>query len=135
MNSALDAMVEDLVRFWRSFQVDRIVEAVIEKGTAAAAEAARKLAQRERDAVHGAVRAEIEKLVPKSLIPKAPRCARCEKSLADAPSLNYRGGQFIRLSRSDYRTYSAAVRCYASEIGFRGIRSWPEVTDEKDGRT
>lgn len=176
MNSALDAMVEKLVKFWRSFQVDRIVETVIEKGTAAAADAAGKLTQRERDAVHGAVRAEIEKLVPKSLNPRGTGIARYEKplrrigwgapadrplpedldraltelgalrdvlvhragrvddkALAEAPSLKYREGQFIRISRSDYRTYSAAVRCYASEIVFRAIRSWPEVTDEKDG--
>jgi hypothetical protein len=26
-----------------------------------------------------------------------------------------------------------AIRCFAHEISFRGIRNWPEVTDEADG--
>lgn len=53
--------------------------------------------------------------------------------MRDAPTLPYRRGQLVRVSRDDYRRYSSAIRCYASEISFRGIRSWPEVTDEQDG--
>jgi hypothetical protein len=52
-----------------------------------------------------------------------------EKALAEAPTLDYKVGGFVRISRSDYRTYSAAVRCYALEISFRPMRSWPGVTD------
>lgn len=39
----------------------------------------------------------------------------------------------MRIFREDFRQYSAAIRCYAQEISFRGIRGWPEVTDERDG--
>ncbi len=54
-------------------------------------------------------------------------------ALGQAPTLHYRKGQFVRISRDDYRRYSAAIRCYAQEISFRGVRGWPEVTDERDG--
>ncbi len=55
------------------------------------------------------------------------------RAMREAPTLPYRRGQLVRVSRDDYRRYSSAIRCYASEICFRGIRSWPEVTDEQDG--
>lgn len=57
------------------------------------------------------------------------------RALTNAPSLvrRYEEGQLVRISREDYRKYSAAVRCYAAEIQFRSIRSWPEVSDEEDG--
>ena len=56
-----------------------------------------------------------------------------ERALHQAPSLRYQDGEFVRMSGNDYRTYSAAIRCYAAEIVFRSIRDWPEVSDEKDG--
>lgn len=52
-----------------------------------------------------------------------------ERALSQAPTLSYAVGEFVRLSGSNYRTYSAAVCCYAQEVSFRGIRNWPEVTD------
>lgn len=55
------------------------------------------------------------------------------KSLQQAPSLRYEDGALVRISAEDYRKYSAAVRCYAAEIIFRSIRSWPEASDENDG--
>jgi len=55
------------------------------------------------------------------------------RAMRQAPTLPYRRGELVRVSRDDYRRYSSAIRCYASEIPFRGIRSWPEVTDEQDG--
>ncbi len=61
------------------------------------------------------------------LIHKAGRVD--EKALEQAPSLSYEKDQFVRISGDDYRRFSAAIRCYASEIQFRVIRGWPEVND------
>lgn len=55
------------------------------------------------------------------------------KALEQAPSLLYGDGELVRISESDYRTYSAAIRCYSQEVLFRSVRHWPEATDEKDG--
>lgn len=55
------------------------------------------------------------------------------RAMREAPTLPYRNGQLVRASRDDYRRYSSAIRCYAAEISFRGIRNWREVTDEDDG--
>lgn len=54
------------------------------------------------------------------------------KALEQAPSLRYQEGQLIRVSADDFRTYSAAIRCYAMEVQFRPMRNWPEVS-ESDG--
>lgn len=54
------------------------------------------------------------------------------RAMREAPTLRYRRGQLVRVSRDDYRRYSSAIRCYGHEIAFRGIRSWPEVSDERD---
>jgi hypothetical protein len=53
------------------------------------------------------------------------------KALQQAPSLSgrYGEGDFVRLRRHDYRTYSAAIRCYGQDVAMRPMRSWPEVTD------
>ena len=56
-----------------------------------------------------------------------------EVAIKQAPTLRYGTGELVRISREDYRRYSAAIRCYAQEISFRGIRGWPEVIDERDG--
>jgi hypothetical protein len=56
-----------------------------------------------------------------------------QRALQQAPWLPYRDGELVRISRTDYRKYSAAIRCYAAEIIFRSFRRWPEVSDEKDG--
>lgn len=56
-----------------------------------------------------------------------------ERALQQAPSLPYQDGDLVRLTDEDYCKYSAALRCYAAEISFRSIRSWPEASDEKNG--
>jgi hypothetical protein len=53
-----------------------------------------------------------------------------DQALKQAPSLRYQDGDLVRVSADDYRTYSAAIRCYASEIVFRSIRSWAGVSDD-----
>lgn len=55
------------------------------------------------------------------------------RALKQAPSLRYEDGELIRISGDEYRTYSAAVRCYAAEITFRPIRHWPEASDAEHG--
>ena len=55
-----------------------------------------------------------------------------DRALEQAPSLRYREGQFVRITSAEFRMYSAAIACYAHEIWFRIIRSWPEVS-ESDG--
>jgi hypothetical protein len=57
------------------------------------------------------------------------------RALKKAPSLGarYKDGDLVRINREDYRTYSAAVRCYAQEILYRPLRHWPEASDEKHG--
>jgi hypothetical protein len=52
-------------------------------------------------------------------------------ALGQAPSLarRYKDGDFIRLSSHDYRTYSAAIRCYGQDVAMRPMHSWPEVSD------
>lgn len=55
------------------------------------------------------------------------------KALQQAPTLRYAEGEFVRVSAAEYRTYSAAIRCYSAEIWFRSIRSWPETNDDEHG--
>ncbi len=54
------------------------------------------------------------------------------KALEQAPSLagRYREGQLVRLTREDYRRYTAAIRCYGQDVAMRPMRSWPNVTDD-----
>lgn len=57
------------------------------------------------------------------------RAARVDRqALKQAPSLPYKDGELVRISDDQYRTYSAAVRCYASEVTFRPMRGWPEAS-------
>ncbi len=176
MNSALDAMVEELVKHWRAFHVERIADEMLAKGHKAAGDAVQRVDARALATVEEVVREEVDRIVPKALKPKGSGTARYEKplrrvgwgapadrpipddlsaaltelgalrdvlvhragrvdeaALEQAPTLRYRAGQFVRISREEYRRYSAAIRCYAQEISFRGMRGWPEVTDERDG--
>jgi hypothetical protein len=57
------------------------------------------------------------------------------RALRAAPSLRrrYEDGELVRISRDDYRTYSAAVRCYAREILYRPLRGSPAADDERHG--
>jgi hypothetical protein len=43
------------------------------------------------------------------------------RALEQAPSLTYADGAFVRLDRTDYRRYSAALRCYGAEIVRRAM--------------
>jgi hypothetical protein len=54
-----------------------------------------------------------------------------EKALKQALSLRsrYQDGELARLSDEDYRTYSAAIRCYGAEIIHRLWRKWPDLLD------
>ncbi len=54
------------------------------------------------------------------------------KALEQAPSLaaRYEEGQLVRLTREDYRRYTAAIRCYGQDVAMRPMRSWPNVTDD-----
>jgi hypothetical protein len=54
------------------------------------------------------------------------------KALEQAPSLaaRYQEGQLVRLTREDYRRYTAAIRCYGQDVAMRPMRSWPNVTDD-----
>lgn len=62
------------------------------------------------------------------------RAARVdERAKAQAPTLPYEQGELVRLSDENYRTYSAAIRCYGHEVVYRSFRRWPEVSDQEDG--
>jgi hypothetical protein len=64
------------------------------------------------------------------------RAGRIDKrALKAAPSLRgrYRDGELIRVTREDYRIYSAAVRCYAMEVLYRPLRSSPAADDATHG--
>ena len=54
------------------------------------------------------------------------------KALEQAPSLTarYRKDQLVRLTREDYRRYTAAIRCYGQDVAMRPMRNWPNVTDD-----
>lgn len=58
-----------------------------------------------------------------------------EKALKQAPSLrqSYKDGDLVRLSSEDYRTYSAAMRCYGAEVIHRLWRktSTPVAPEEE----
>ncbi len=57
-----------------------------------------------------------------------------EKALKQAPSLrsSYKDGELVRLSDQDYRTYSAALRCYGAEVIHRLWRKWPNLIDPEE---
>jgi hypothetical protein len=64
------------------------------------------------------------------------RAARVdEDALEKASSLRERfvEGQLIRLSGEDFRTYSAAIRCYGAEVIHRFYRRWPDLADPEGG--
>lgn len=175
--SALDAMVENLLKSWRSFRVMRVVDEMMATAASKVPAAAQAVDPEALDAI----REVLTTRVAKKALGKAPALRdsgpdRYERLLAkiglhapedrplpqglvdaltelnvlrnvlmhragriDLPAMNsartlsYKRGQLVRVDRDDYRRYSAAVHCYGQEITFRGIRAWPEVTDEADG--
>ena len=58
-----------------------------------------------------------------------------QKALDQAPTLSYQDGEFVRISGDDYRLYSAAIRCYATEIQFRPLQGWAEADKYKPDLT
>ena len=176
MTSALDAMVEELVKHWREVLVERIARHVLDKSRERAGATWNAADSRVLEAVEDVIGREAERMVPSALRPAGKGTERYEKPLArigleapadrpipldldaalaelgalrdvlvhragrvderalrHAPDLPYEAGQLVRLSRQDYRRYSAAVRCYAQEICYRGIRNWPETSEEEHG--
>lgn len=53
-----------------------------------------------------------------------------DRALAAATTLRYEEGQLVRVTRADYRTYSAAARCYASEIEYRVFRTALQLSED-----
>jgi hypothetical protein len=171
MNSALDAMVEELVDFWRPRLAELLVTRLYDS-IQATADAAGKPSPHTRDEIAELVRkkqpkrsrlrgsgvgryepllaqigfaAPADRPIPRDLDVALTelgalrdvlvhRAGRVDaRALKQAPTLNLALGAFVRVGSDDFRRYSAALRCYAQEIGFRGIRNWPEVSDEEHG--
>jgi hypothetical protein len=81
MNSALDAMVEELVKHWRRFRVERIADHVLAKRRGEAGDAIGSVDAATLAAVEDVVRREAERLVPAALKPRGSGIARYEKPL------------------------------------------------------
>jgi hypothetical protein len=170
MNSALDAMVEELVDFWRPRLVDLLVTRLYDVAQASTKAAGKPSPT--RDEIGDLVRkkqprrgrlkgsgisryepllaeigfaAPVDRPIPRDLdialtelgalrdvlVHRAGRIDA--RALKQAPTLQLALGAFVRVGSDDFRRYSAALRCYAQEIGFRGIRTWPEVSDGEHG--
>lgn len=58
-----------------------------------------------------------------------------EKAFEKASSLRERfeEGELVRLSGEDFRTYSAAIRCYGAKVIHRFYRRWPDLSDPDGG--
>ncbi len=181
LNSALDAMVENLAKSWRAFRIRHAATEMMknarEEMTKHTNEAGRQfLADLDHQTLallDEHMRGRLEEVIPEAHVPRGAGAKRYEKSLKQigwaappdrpippdldatlrelnslrdvwvhragrvdppalkkAPTLKYKPGQFVRISRSDYRRYSAAVRCYAEEITFRPIRGWAQVSED-----
>lgn len=72
MTSALDAMVEELVKHWRRFHVERIADDIIAKGQEAAGHVLEQIEPNALAAVQKVVRREAERIVPAALRPRGP---------------------------------------------------------------
>jgi hypothetical protein len=66
------------------------------------------------------------------LIHRAGRIDGRALELAHSLSARYNDGEMIRLNGDDYRTYSAAMRCYAAEVVHRLYCKWPGLTEPED---
>lgn len=63
------------------------------------------------------------------LVHRAGRINPRALELAHTLTARYKDGDLIRLTGEDYRTYSAAIRCYAAEVIDRLHGKWPGLTD------
>ncbi len=178
INSALDALIEELAPTLRAMRIDWLIDNAFKHADAEVPEAVAQVSPEMREMIVGAARSVVEGHVPEPkrlrgkgaeryeavlaqeglgaptdrpipdelaealtelsairdvLVHRAGRVD--ERALKAAPSLRwrYQDGQLIRITREDYRTYSAAVRCYAMEILYRPLRSWPVADDAKHG--
>jgi hypothetical protein len=66
------------------------------------------------------------------LIHRAGRIDGRALELAHSLSAKYKDGDLIRLNGDDYRTYSAAMRCYAAEVVHRLYSKWPDLSDPEN---
>jgi hypothetical protein len=66
------------------------------------------------------------------LIHRAGRIDARALKLAHSLTAKYKDGDLIRLTGEDYRTYSAAIRCYGAEVIDRLYSKWPHLTDPED---
>lgn len=66
------------------------------------------------------------------LIHRAGRIDRKALELAHSLTARYKDGDLIRLTGEDYRTYSAAIRCYGAEVINRLSGKWPGLSDPED---
>jgi hypothetical protein len=66
------------------------------------------------------------------LIHRAGRIDRRALELAHSLTVRYEDGDLIRLTCEDYRTYSAAIRCYGAEVIDRLYGKWPGLSDPED---
>lgn len=178
INSALDALVEELAPALRTMRIDWLIEDAFRHADAEVPETAERVSPEMREAISRAARTVIDRHVPEPMTLRGKGAERYEAVLAQeglgapvdrpvpddliealselgairdvlvhragriddrclraAPSLRsrYEDGQLIRITREDYRVYSAAVRCYAMEILYRPLRSWPAADDAKHG--
>lgn len=67
------------------------------------------------------------------LIHRAGRIDVRALELAPSLSTRYEDGDLIQLNGDDYRTYSAAIRCYGAEVISRLYDKWPDLADP-DGK-
>jgi hypothetical protein len=66
------------------------------------------------------------------LIHRASRIDARALELGPSLSKRYKDGDLVRLTGEDYRTYSAAMRCYAAEVIHRLYSKWPDLADPDD---
>ena len=178
IDSALDALVEELAPALRAMRIDWLIDNAFKHADAEVPEAVAQVSPEMREAIVGAARSVVEGHVPEpkrlcgegaeryeAVLAQEGLCAPADRPIPDelaealtelsairdvlvhragrvderalkaAPSLRlrYEDGQLIRITREEYRTYSAAVRCYAMEILYRPLRSWPAADDAKHG--
>jgi hypothetical protein len=176
MNSALDALVEELAPSLRGMRINWIVDRALDHAKREVPEVVEQVAPEVQEAFASAARDALDTHIPKSRSPRGAGVSRYEKVLAQegldapedrpvpvgldealaelnairdvlvhragridyramqaAPSLRYKDGELVRITRDEYRTYSAAIRCYATEILYRPLRHWPEADDAKHG--
>lgn len=175
MNSALDAMVQELRDSRRAFRIRFIAAELMNRAAAQVPEF--QMPEEQRGDLMKVVEEEIAAKLPAKVRLKGAGAHRYERALSpeglgaseDRPipeglhnalrelgilrnalvhsagrlkekdlercrTLRYQIGDLIRVSRVDYRRYSAAIRCYGEEIRFRTARQMPGIKDSDGPR-